>query len=245
MDWSFFAFPINLLLAVLWIVCWGWLWKNRPQSAAVRFILSPAATISAIIMLVAVCMWIGFSGDSDIAESVLSVLVLLYVQTVLLLVTFRGWRRPDGVVRWRFLLLHAGLLLALGSGFWGAPDSCELRLAMEPLEKSDRAFRSDGSVTGLGYELQLTALSVETDDAGVPLHYEAQVSVDGAAPASITVNDPYSVGFGKDIYLVSVNKDKNYCILQIVREPWRYFALAGIVMLIAGAFMLFIKGPRK
>jgi hypothetical protein len=62
---------------------------------------------------------------------------------------------------------------------------------------------------------------------------------------SITVNDPYSVGFGEDIYLVSVNKDNNYCILQIVREPWRYFALAGIVMLIAGAFMLFIKGPRR
>jgi hypothetical protein len=207
--------------------------------------MSPAATVAAIVLLISACLWIGFSGERGFSESMVFVLVLLYVQTVLLMVTLRGWRRPDGVIRWRFLLLHAGLLLAVGSGFWGAPDSTELRLALEPSEKVNRAFKRDGVVEGLGYELQLIELNVETDDAGVPSHYEARVSVDGAEPVSITVNDPYSVGFGEDIYLVSVNKDKNYCILQIVREPWRYFALAGIVMLIAGAFMLFIKGPRR
>jgi hypothetical protein len=245
MDWSFFAFPLNLLLALLWIVCWRWMWKNRPQWRVVRFFMSPAATVSAIGLLIAACLWIGFSGEHGFVESVVFVLVLLYVQTVLLMVTLRGWRRPDGVIRWRFLLLHAGLLLAVGSGFWGAPDSSESRLAMVPYEEADRAVKRDGSVVGLGYELQLIELNVETDDAGVPSHYEARVSVDGAEPVSITVNDPYSVGFGEDIYLVSVNKNNNYCILQIVREPWRYFALAGIVMLIAGAFMLFIKGPRR
>lgn len=243
MDWSFFAFPLNLLLALLWIVCWRWLWKNRPQCRVVRFLLSPAATVSAIVLLVAACLWIGVSGDQGFVESMIFVAVLLYVQTVLLLVILRGWRRPDGVVRWRFLLLHAGLLLAVGSGFWGAPDSVELRLALGRGEEAQAAYKRNGSLTGLGYSIRLTDYKVEYSDEGMPSFYEATVSVDGEEPAVLSVNHPYSVGFGEDIYLARVTKD--FCILQIVREPWKYFALSGILMLIAGAFMLFIKGPRR
>ena len=243
MDWSFFAFPLNLLLALLWIVCWRWLWKNRPQCRVVRFLLSPAATVSAIVLLVAACLWIGVSGDQGFVESMIFVAVLLYVQTVLLLVILRGWRRPDGTVRWRFMLLHAGLLLAVGSGFWGAPDSVELRLALGRGEEPQAAYKMNGSLTGLGYSIRLTDYKVEYSDEGMPSFYEATISVDGEEPAVLSVNHPYSVGLGEDIYLARVTKD--FCILQIVREPWKYFALSGILMLIAGAFMLFIKGPRR
>lgn len=243
MDWSFFAFPLNLLLALLWIVCWRWLWKNRPQCRAVRFLLYPAATVSAIVLLVAACLWIGVSGDQGFVESMIFVAVLLYVQTVLLLVILRGWRRPDGTVRWRFMLLHAGLLLAVGSGFWGAPDSVELRVALGRGEEAQAAYKMNGSLTGLGYSIRLTDYKVEYSDEGMPSFYEATISVDGEEPAVLSVNHPYSVGLGEDIYLARVTKD--FCILQIVREPWKYFALSGILMLIAGAFMLFIKGPRR
>ena len=243
MDWSFFAFPLNLLLALLWIVCWRWLWKNRPQCRVVRFLLYPAATVSAIVLLVAACLWIGVSGDQGFVESMIFVAVLLYVQTVLLLVILRGWRRPDGTVRWRFMLLHAGLLLAVGSGFWGAPDSVELRVALGRGEEAQAAYKMNGSLTGLGYSIRLTDYKVEYSDEGMPSFYEATISVDGEEPAVLSVNHPYSVGLGEDIYLARVTKD--FCILQIVREPWKYFALSGILMLIAGAFMLFIKGPRR
>ncbi len=241
--WTFFAFPLNLLLAVFLIVCLGWLRKNRPESALIKFLLSPAATISAIILLLEACLWIGFSGDRTFVESVVFVIVLLYIQVVLLLVTLRGWKRPDGVIRWRFLLLHAGLLLAVGSGFWGAPDSAELRLALSRGEEAETAYKMNGSLTGLGYSVRLTDYKVEYSDEGMPSYYEATVSVDEEEPAVLSVNHPLSVGLGEDIYLASVSEE--FCILQIVREPWRYFALAGILMLIAGAFMLFIKGPRR
>lgn len=241
--WSFFAFPLNLLLAVFWIVCWVWLWKNRPQSAIIRFILSPRATISAIVLLLAACLWIGFSGDSGFAENIFFVLILLYVQTVLMLVTLRGWKRPDGVVRWRFLMLHAGLLLAVGAGFWGSPDSSELRLAISRGEETRTAYSIDGNVTGLGYSIKMCDYKSEYAEGGMPTAFEAKICVDGGDPVSLSVNDPYSVSMSEDIYLASVNDE--FCVLQIVREPWRYFALAGILMLICGAFMLFIKGPGR
>ena len=49
--------------------------------------------------------------------------------------------------------------------------------------------------------------------------------------------------YGEDIYLVGVSEGS--CVLQIVREPWRYFALAGVIMMLAGAFLLFVNGPNK
>ena len=241
--WLFFSFPLNILLAVLWLVVSGWMWKHHSKSGVVRFLLSTRATVSALTLLLCGCLWIGCSGERGFAQNPIFVIVLLYVQTVLYLVTLRGWRRPDGAVRWRFLLIHAGLLIALGSGFWGSPDSSELRTALVPGETTNTALNLKGKPESLGYELLLIDYKSEISSEGTPSHYEAKLSVDNADAVLISVNHPYSPRFGEDIYLASVTTD--YCILQIVREPWRYFALAGIVMLIAGAFLMFIKGPGR
>ncbi len=241
--WTFFAFPLNLLLALLWACGWGWLWKKRPDSRIIRFLLSPAATISSITMLVTGCLWIGFSGNRELVQSVPFVLILLYLQTVIYLITLRGWRRSDGVIRWRFLLIHMGLSLALGAGFWGSPDSLEMRAALDKEEATQKAYKMDGSLNGLGYELRLVDYKTEVSADGKPSYYEATISVNDEDSVKIFVNHPYNVRFGEDIYLASVSEKG--CVFQIVREPWRYFALAGILMLLVGAFLLFIKGPRR
>lgn len=241
--WSFFAFPLNLLIAVLWIWGWVFMWKKHPEKFLIKFFLSPSATLSAILLLLISCIWIGISADQSFIDSWLFVAALLYVQTVLLLVTLRGWKTSGGTVRWRFLLLHAGLLLTIGSGYWGAPDSSEMRVALELGQETEVAYNMDGSLTGLGYRLSLRDCSTELSENGQPVHYEALISIDGATPVCLMVNSPHEVGLGEDIYLASVSPD--YCVLQIVIEPWKYFALPGILMMLAGAFLLFIKGPRR
>ena len=241
--WTFFAFPLNLLLALLWACGWVWLWKNRPDGRIIRFLLSPAATVSSITMLVTGCIWIGFGGNRELVQSVPFVLILLYLQTVIYLITLRGWRRSDGVIRWRFLLLHMGLSLALGAGFWGSPDSLEMRAALDKEEATQKAYKMDGSLNGLGYELRLVDYKTEVSADGKPSYYEATISVNDEDSVKIFVNHPYNVRFGEDIYLASVSEKG--CVFQIVREPWRYFALAGILMLLVGAFLLFIKGPGR
>ena len=115
--WTFFAFPLNLLLAALWVVGLVILWRNHKESAVTKFLLSPAATISSISLYLASCLWMGLSGDSDFHVSIIFVLVLLYMLSVVMMVTLRGWRRTDGKIRWRFLFIHAGLLIAVGSAF--------------------------------------------------------------------------------------------------------------------------------
>ena len=67
--------------------------------------------------------------------------------------------------------------------------------------------------------------------------------------AMIEVNDPYTYTLGEDVYLVgydaAAGSESAYCILEIVREPWKYVTVAGIVLLLAGAVLLFIGGPSK
>ena len=62
------------------------------------------------------------------------------------------------------------------------------------------------------------------------------------------VNHPYDRTLSEKIYLVSFGKTlmgETYAVIEIVKEPWQWLSAAGIIMLIAGAVLLFVQGPRK
>lgn len=179
-----------------------------------------------------------------------AVVMMLYLLTVLFFVLLRGWRtRPSsgrGKIRWRFILNHAGLLVALSSAFWGAPDSKEYRILLKPDDVSREAISIDGDRFTLRYDIELKDFSIDTYENGMPSMYEADVLIDGK-PVNLRVNHPYSVSLSEDIYLSGYHMDEMdgslNCVLQIVREPWKHTALAGILLMIAGALLLFIQGP--
>jgi hypothetical protein len=66
---------------------------------------------------------------------------------------------------------------------------------------------------------------------------------------TLRVNHPYNRTLSETIYLISYDgerpTDARYCILEVVREPWRWVTVAGIVMLIAGAILMFIQGKNR
>ena len=60
------------------------------------------------------------------------------------------------------------------------------------------------------------------------------------------VNHPYAAGFGEDVYLVDYDKNSNdVCVFEIVRQPWKYLEWVGIVMMMAGAALMFVQGAAK
>lgn len=247
-----FSFPLNLILALLWAGGTLWLWISRRKSIAVSLLLSKGGSLWAIGLFLAFCLVVGITGNRELTKSWFFIILMLYIQTTLLLVIFRGWRERSatgaslGPIRWRFLLNHLGLLTAISSAFWGYPDSETIRIQAMRDIPSREAFGMDGSATWLKYDIEFKNLKIDTYENGMPSMYQADIIVDDD-PVSIKVNDPYSKGFGEDIYLVSYDaeagEDSPYCILEIVREPWKYGAVAGIIMMLAGAFMLFITGP--
>lgn len=249
---DFFAFPLNLIFFAVWLVGCVLLWVHCRKTLLVRFFLAPFGTFVSIGLFLALCLVIGFTGMRSLAGSWIAVAVYLLLQTVLLFVIMRGWRRPTatgarlGAIRWRFLLLHVGLLVTVGSAFWGAPDTQTLRMKAYMDVPGREAYFMDGRQTWLPYEVTLMGFEVQQYDNGVPSAYHAVVEVDGDV-ACIEVNDPYTRGFGEDVYLVgydaAMGSDSTYCILEIVREPWKYMTVVGIVMLLAGAVLLFVGGP--
>lgn len=244
------AFPLNLILASLWLVSLSALWKRFRKSMFVDFMLSRAASISSITLFLLFTLVVGLTGKSDLTSSWVYVALMLYLQTVISFVIFRGWRAPTatgarlGAVRWRFLLLHAGLFITLFSSFWGAPDMQTLRLQACSGVAVNEAYLTDGSREHLSYDVILDDFRTETYENGVPSMYEASVRIAGEA-VSLRVNNPYHMNMAEDVYLVSAGKDGKSCVIQIVRDPWKYGVVTGILFMLAGAFLLFAGGPRR
>ncbi len=246
-----FAFPLNLLMLVLWAVIVFMLWKSRKKSGFVRFMLSQGATYWAVGLFLAFCLAVGISGYRWLTGTWPFVAFMLYFQTVLSYVILRGWREPTatgarlGAVRWRFLFLHAGLLVAVASAYWGSPDTETLKLQAFKNVPVAEAVRQDGRTSWLDYTLTLSDFTVQYGTDGNPSDYKAVVDVNDER-VELRVNHPYAVTFGESLYLSGYDvAGGEYCVLQVVREPWRYGILAGIAIMLLGALLLFIGGPRS
>ena len=238
-----FRFPLNILVAATWIVLTTMLYRSRTTNACARFMLSSGGTWVSLAIIVGIGIVLGLQREPS-TTAWPTVILLLFVQTHLLCIILRGWRNKKGI-RWRFSLTHIGLLLALGAGFWGAPDREQLRTAVHPYPTNE-AYTMEGAHRFLPYTVALQDFNIEQSASGAPTHYEAQLMVDGKV-VTLKVNHPYARTLSEKIYLVSFATSPyggRYAIIEIVNEPWQWLSATGILMLIAGAVLLFIQGPR-
>lgn len=241
---AIFSFPINVLSLALWLTLLSIIYKQRQSSPIARFMLSQGAVWLSFTLMAAVSIFLGLERKPS-SDSWPVIIAILFILSHLVLITMRGWRNTKGV-RWRFTILHLGLILALGAGFWGAPDREQLRIAVDS-RPNDEAYYTDGTPHILGHTLRLEDYDIEYSESGAPEHYEAIVAIDDTL-ATISVNHPYALTWSERIYLISLGQSptgETYCILEIVSEPWQWLSTAGIVMLIIGAVMMFIGGPRR
>jgi hypothetical protein len=248
------AFPLNLIIPLLWFGLMFHLWKKSPKSMFVRYMLSPGATFWSIFLFIDACIVIGLTGERSYTVSWVFIAILLFLQTVLFFVILRGCRAQTptgarlGEIRWRFLLNHVGLLLALGAGFWGAPDSVTMRVKAFEGQQVKEAVIPGIGLSGIEHEILLEDFRLERYENGVPSLYEADLTVNGEK-VNLRVNHPYRLSFSEMLYVsgydVNAGEESSWCVMQIVHEPWRYWAFAGVLMMLAGAFMLFIQGPKR
>ena len=235
-----FSFPLNIFIVALWLGLIAIMFRNRTA----RFMLSRQATWLSLALMAMVGIVLGLQRKpSTTAWPV--VVSLLFILSHLCFVILRGWRNAKGI-RWRFCLTHVGLLLALGAGFWGAPDREQWRVAAHHYP-SNEAYTMEGKQRFLPYTIELVSFHMEHAENGAPTHYEAEIMVDGKK-VMLRVNHPYERTLTEKIYLVSFGKTlmgETYAVIEIVKEPWQWLSATGIIMLIAGAVLLFVQGPRK
>lgn len=239
-----FSFPLNIFIVALWLGLIAIMYRNRTGNAFARFMLSRQATWLSLALMAMVGIVLGLQRKpSTTAWPV--VVSLLFILSHLCFVILRGWRNAKGI-RWRFCLTHVGLLLALGAGFWGAPDREQWRVAAHHYP-SNEAYTMEGTQRFLPYTIELESFRMEQAENGAPTHYEAEIMVDGKK-VMLRVNHPYERTLTEKIYLVSFGKTlmgETYAVIEIVKEPWQWLSATGIIMLIAGAVLLFVQGSRK
>lgn len=243
---SIVRFPLNVILMTLWLVLLVELYRRRDRSKVAQVLLSQAATVISLVLMAAVGIVLGLQREPA-STAWPTVVAVLFVLSHLTLVTLRGWRNATGV-RWRFVVNHAGLWLALVAGFWGAPDREQVRAMVTREVPTREAYDMSGRTTTLDCELQLVDFKIDYYTEGQPSMFEATVAVDGES-ATLRVNHPHLRTWSEMIYLVSYDVESpdraRYCVVEVVREPWRWLSVVGIVMLIAGAVLMFARGPRK
>lgn len=195
---------------------------------------------------------LGRLGFYNFMSSWIFVSVLFILLSHLAAITIKGFRTRKNK-RWRFLLNHAGVWLALFGGFMGSSDIITARIPVFFDKENNEALTMEGKHFYLDYDMQLTDFDADYYQNGIPKSYVANVKISDrqsgeSSLISLEVNHPYEYKFGEDIYLVSYDTRSikpQYCILQIVRQPWKYVQLIGIIMTIAGAVGMFIGGPQK
>ena len=244
MPIEIFRFPLNILVIVLWLAIIAMLYRNRTGNALARFMLSRGATWISLALMVVIGIALGLEREPS-TTSWPVVVSIFYILSHLCFIVMRGWRNAKGI-RWRFCFTHIGLLLALGAGFWGAPDREQLRMAVHGYP-SNEAYTMKGELRPTPYPIELMGFRMMHTGDGTPTHYEAQIRVDGK-DATLKVNHPYDRTLSEKIYLVSFGKEptgETYAVVEIVHEPWQWISATGIIMLIAGAILLFVQGPRR
>ncbi|MGN0007875.1 MAG: cytochrome c biogenesis protein ResB [Alistipes sp.] len=242
-DAAFFAFPVNVALlllcgAVLWVLC-----RENPNAALTVALSAPSATFLLISVAVATCLVLGLTSWLKPA-SWWFFFVFAALIAHLSIVTFRGLRsgKPN---RLRFVLNHAGLLLALVGGFVGSADAGQWRLRVADGGVTSEAFAKDGGAIRLQHEIGMERFAVEYYADGNPADYQAHLTIDGK-PVAVKVNRPYSLSAFDNLYLVDyehvpAGERVGYCTLEIVRQPWKYLLWTGIVMMLAGSVLLFAQ----
>lgn len=236
-DYSIFAFPSGLALgaavvALLYVVerRWG-------RCKAVERARSPHAA----------CMLLGLTAAYVVAGGLLPALadfssswpfvtLLSALEMHLALVIIHRLRSFHFRRDLAFILVHAGLWLALFSGMAGAADTrkTDIFVTVQPAGRSPR----------------LLSFDIDRNPAdGSPIQYSATVVMDGDT-IGVAVNSPYSASIADDIYLVDFDTDMatgevTYCVLQNVHQPWKYPLLAGIVMLLTGILALTLRKRKE
>lgn len=262
---SFFAFPLNIIFAAIWLFLLWILYKEYRNTKITRFLCSPQTSILSIGLFIGGGLVIGLFPQLSDAETqthggLLATLgcynfmtswtfiaILFLLLSNLAMITIHACRHRKQT-RWRFILNHAGLWLALFAGVLGSSDTQTLRIPLYKGEPAREAFDMNGTSHYLDYEIELNSFAVEYYPNGRPSRFAANVRL-GNEEALLEVNHPYSYQLGEDVYLsgydVMKGNESSYCILQVVRQPWKYVVVAGILMMLAGAILLFINGPKS
>lgn len=191
------AYPYNLIAALILLLVVVGLSLFLPKHPLVRFLSSGAAALSALFFISLFSLLLGFThqstgGAADIPSRLgiramtsyyPFVLAYLYLMTTLSFATISRLKRKGGVNNVGFFLNHTGLLLVLFALGFGAADELSLRAKVHEGGVVDRAWTESGEVHELDFQLQLLDFQVSNYPAKLAIiHLQTRKYLPERAP---------------------------------------------------------------
>ena len=154
---SFLAFPLNIIFAAIWLFLLWILYKEYNNLRITRFLGSSKASVLSISLFIGGCLIIGLFpqlsepeaemrkgisaslGCYNFMTSWIFISILLLLLSNLAMITIHACRHRKQA-RWRFILNHTGLWLALFAGFLGSSDTQTLRIPLYKGEPKHEEF---------------------------------------------------------------------------------------------------------
>lgn len=266
-PWERLAFPRNLILLALFLLLLVLLLAFRSRLRFVAWMLRLEAAVPALCYCLSLTLVLGLVRQREEGGGIpwLSrmldfwpfVLSYIWLMTLLGLVTlkqalFFSWRSIP------LLLNHLGLFLALACGALGSPDRQDLFMTVTEGTLATTAEDADGAVhtPGISVELHDFIMELYPLQPGariqMPKRFSSEITLfdrEGkVCDAVIEVNKPLKAA-GWTIYQydydAQAGPESRISVLELVRDPWQPFVLAGILMMLCGALCLFLfMAPR-
>lgn len=252
-DLSIFAFPVNLLAALLLLAGTWFLHRYYAHTLLVRRLTRMSSTllVTGIIIFILIIEGIWALQLFKTWVFIVFLLLLLLILGLITLKKVHTFSKRNLL----FLLNHGGLWLALTAALFGAPDREEYKM-IAPLHQTEyNALDQNGTLHPLPFTVRLDQFELEyypqQGNAKIPKRFCSTLTLQSKEKiiqVPVEVNQPvHFKGYSlyQDGYDHSRGADSAYSILLVVRDPWIPLVYAGIFMLLAGAAGLIIVGPLK
>lgn len=249
-----FAFPVNAIL-VLTLIFVTYFICIIPQARPIsQWLSSNTALISALILLLAGCLFIGLlpqqhSGCvvtwwSRFYHSWYMALSVTYLFVVLIARIIHLFQQKDGKKNIGKITLHIGLITVLVGSYYGVPDEQTYRIDLSNIAYNNRAIdtRTERQQV-LPFMLKINKIDEEKYLSGKARRVTADLMIKGDTEQKIAIKAGQP--FRHQRYAFHLNQYRHQgfiyaCSLLIVKNPWRWWIYIGMVILLLG-FLLEMK----
>jgi hypothetical protein len=138
----------------------------------------------------------------------------------------------------RLILPHLGILFIALAMILGHFYNWRGKAVALKTDKTNVFITQNKELKVTPFALTLTKFNIEIYPTGEPKKFEALIDVaenNTVKSIALYVNHPVKMAFGQDLYLINYDqtnpKNPEWCVVELVHEPFQGLFLAGIVLL--------------
>ena len=254
-NWSLFAWPVNLVLLILLVAFIGLMYALRKRVYAFEWMMHSSAAVPCLLFAAVLTIVMGLlpqikTGGVPWLSQMLSFWPFVIIWTWMMVIS--ALAALNHLLRWKvkeipFILNHLGVVIAIVAATLGNADTQTLQMTVFSDMPEWRAIDDNGEVHDPGIAIDLHSFTMEEYPDHTPKRFASDITVyteDGdSVQGVVEVNKPLKVG-GWKIYQYGYDTSRGaysaYSVFQLVRDPWIFWVYLGICMMLAGAVCLML-----